>query len=71
MAEIESLGTALPKEMARVRDKVMPIYIQIGQPGILALSMMRNSLDAATKALAEGDIVGMIRAFEDLRGYSV
>ena len=71
MAEFETLGTALPKEMARVRDQVMPAYIQIGQPGTLALSMMRHSLDAATKALAEGDIVGMIRAFEDLRGYSV
>jgi hypothetical protein len=65
-AEVVSLGEALPKQMARVRDEVMPSYIEIGQPGQFALAMMRNSLDRATKALAEGDVVQMIRAYEEL-----
>ena len=66
-----SLGEQLPKEMTRVRDEVMPAYIEIGAPGALALMMMRQSLDAAQKAMAEGDVIEMIRAYEDLKGYSL
>lgn len=63
------LGEALPAEIARVRDQVMPAYIAIGAQGSFALAMMRTSLDAAIKALAEGDVVAMMRAYEDLKGY--
>lgn len=70
-AQIDTLGDALPREMARVRDEVMPAYIEIGAPGTIALMLMRVSLDAATKALAEGDVVAMLAAYEDLKGYSV
>lgn len=66
-----SLGEALPQEMARVRDKVIPAYLEIGPAGALALHMMRMSLDAAAQALAAGDVVAMISALEDLRGYSL
>lgn len=68
--EPQSLGEALPKEMARVRDEVMPAYIAIGPPGIFALTMMRADLDLAAKALAEGDVVAMIRVYESLKGYN-
>jgi hypothetical protein len=67
----ESLGEALPREMARVRDEVMPAYQQIGGVGIFALTMMRQSLDAATKAMAEGDTIAMIQAYQDLKEYKV
>jgi hypothetical protein len=66
-----SLGEALPAEMARVRDKVMPAYIEIGPAGAIALMMMRHSLDVAAKALAEGDVAAMIAAHEDLKGYEL
>jgi hypothetical protein len=66
-----SLGEALPREMARVRDDVMPIYQQIGGPGVFALMMMRQSLDAAAKAMAEGDTIAMIQAYQDLKEYHV
>jgi hypothetical protein len=65
----DTLGEALPREMARVRDKVMPAYVSVGDPGKFALAMMRASLDAAAKAMAEGDVVAMLRAHEDLKGY--
>lgn len=65
----KSLGTELPKEMARVRDVVMPSYIEIGPPGLFALTMMRADLDAAARAMMEGDVVGMLRAYESLKGY--
>lgn len=66
----ESLGEALPREMARVRDEVMPAYLAIGPAGTIALTLMRADLDRATKALAEGDTIEMIRVFESLKGYT-
>lgn len=68
---MESLAEALPKEMARIRDDVMPAYIAIGPSGAFALAMMRRDLDAAAKAMAEGDTVAMIRMLESLRGYKL
>ncbi len=65
----DTLGEALPKEIARVRDQVMPAYIAIGPAGAFALAMMRQSMDAASKTMIEGDTVAMIRAYEDLKGY--
>lgn len=64
-----SLGEALPLEMARVRDRVMPIYQSIGQGGAFALASMRNDLDLAAKAMAEGDVVEMLRLYRSLKSY--
>ena len=66
----DTLGDALPREMARVRDAVMPVYQSIGPAGAFALAMMRRDLDAAAKALAEGDVVAMLAAHESLKGYT-
>jgi hypothetical protein len=66
-----SLGESLPAEMARVRDRVMPAYAEIGPAGAFGLMMMRRSLDLAAKALAEGDVVAMIAAHEDLKSYKL
>ena len=65
---IETLGDALPKEMARVRE-LMPMYREIGPAGSFALAMMEASLQAAERASCAGDVVGMLRALSDLRGY--
>lgn len=63
-----SLGEELPKEMKRVRDELLPIYDAI-PTGIFAATLMRAALDRATKALAEGDVVEMIRVYEELRDF--
>lgn len=68
---MSSLGEELPKEMARVRDKVMPAYLEIGPAGMFALTMMRAELDAAAKAMMEGDAVGMMQAYEALKEYEL
>lgn len=65
----DTLGDALPREMARVRDQVMPAYLEIGAPGLFALTMMRADLDLAARAMAEGDVVAILRAYESLKGY--
>jgi hypothetical protein len=55
--------------MARVSDVLMPIYRGIGPAGGFALALMRNSLDRAAKAIAEGDTVEMIRAYKELKEF--
>ena len=67
----DTLGDALPREMTRVRDEIMPAYIAIGPPGAIALAMMRADLDTAQKAMIEGDVVAMMRAYDSLKGYSL
>ena len=67
--EPTSLGHELPKEMARVRDVVMPQYAAIGPSAAFALAFMRQDLDAAAKALAEGDVIAMIRVYQKLKEY--
>lgn len=67
----QSLGEALPLEMARVRDKVMPFYVEIGPPGIFALALMRQALDGAAKAMAEGDVVAMVHWYQELKGFEL
>ena len=66
---METLGEALPKEMARVRDELMPMYQSIGPAGGFALALMRNSLDKAAQAMAAGDLPMMIRAYEELKSF--
>jgi hypothetical protein len=67
----QKLGDALPAEMARVRDEVMPAYVAIGPAGAFALAGMRADLDAAAKAMIEGDTIAMIRVYDSLKGWHV
>lgn len=66
---MSNLGEELPKEMARVRDDVMPAYQHIGVAGQFALTLMRSSLDRAARAMAEGDLPEMISVYKDLKNY--
>jgi len=67
----KSLGEALPEEMARVRDEVMPAYREVGAPGAFALEMMRQALDGAAKALAGGDTIAAAHWYGELKGFSL
>ena len=66
---MNTLGDELPKEMARVRDVLMPQYLSIGPAGGFALAMMRAALDRAAKAMAEGDLPAMIHAYQELKDF--
>jgi hypothetical protein len=63
----ESLADALPKEIERVQS-LIPIYEEI-PTGVFAATMMRQSIKAACNAMMSGDVVGMIRSYEDLKEY--
>jgi hypothetical protein len=70
----ETLGEGLPREMARVRDEILPQFLALrGMPNVIVdpqIAIMRAELDAAAKAMIEGDVVAMLRAYESLKGYS-
>lgn len=63
---MESVGTALPKEMARVRE-VLGHYKEIGPAGKWGAAMIEQSLRMADEAVISGDIVAILRAYEDLK----
>lgn len=67
---MRTLADALPEEQARVRRLAQryrdPILNGAGE---LAAQMMDASLDAAEKAVASGDVLAMMLAHDDLKGY--
>ena len=65
-----TLGDELCKEMKRVRDTLIPLYTEIGPAGAFALMCMRHDLDKAARAMAEGDVVEMMRCYDSLKSYS-
>ena len=67
---MESLAEALLKEQARVRELIV-MYRDpaLNGAGNLAAAMMEQSLAAADRAIVSGDVVSMIRCYEDLKGY--
>jgi len=65
-----TLADALMAEIKRVRDHVMPAYLEIGESGRPGLALMRIELDHAVRALAEQNAEACIRSLESLKGYT-
>lgn len=66
----DTLGDALPREIARVRDEVMPAYQDIGPAGYFVIGAMQADIAHANDAIAAGDIVAMARAYARLTEYT-
>jgi len=64
--EMNTLGNALPREMARVRE-VLKHYYEIGPSGAFGAMMIEAELKAADEAVMSGDVVAMIRAYRALK----
>lgn len=65
-----TLGEALPIEITRVRDIVLPQYIETGAAGMFAIAMMRAELERASMAMIDGDLVEMCRSLEALKEFA-
>lgn len=68
-----SLATALPDEINRVRELQAQYRLLDGMPNVMAapaIAMMERSLQNAIGVLGSGDVIGMMRAYEDLKGFS-
>lgn len=67
----DTLGDALPRKMAEIRDVHIPAYEAIGPAGVFAVTMMKRDLDRAARALAEGDVVEMMSVYRELEEYQL
>lgn len=65
----ESLGTAYPVEQARVR-KLLGIYKEIGPAGAFGAHMIEGVLRRADEAAISGDVVAMIRSYQEMQDCS-
>lgn len=66
---METLGGALPREQARVRE-ILGHYREIGPAGAFGATMIEQSLQKADKAVMSGDVVEMAAAYKDLQEIS-
>lgn len=62
----ETLGEALPKEIARVRELLCE-YKRLGPVGIFGATMIEQDLKEADEAMITGDIVAMVRVYKKLK----
>lgn len=67
---VTTLAEALPQEIARVRNELIPVYERYPGAG-LAVWMMRKDIEKAEQAIAVQDVVEMMRAYEALKGYQL
>ncbi len=69
---MSSLAEALPAEIERVIE-VRSMYEEMRKyPNVIVepqIAMMSASISTAIKAAASGDIIEMLRAYEDLKGW--
>jgi hypothetical protein len=68
-----SLGEALPQEINRVRALQDEYKAMRRMPGLLvepAIALMEASIQNAVRVSTEGDVVEMLRAYEDLKGFT-
>lgn len=63
----QTLADALPEEIQRCQQLLVE-YAAIGPAGAFASMMIRADIAAAHKAMMDGDVVEMIRAYEALKG---
>lgn len=68
--ETNDVGHALMAEITRVRDQVMPAYLELGESGRVAVELMRLHMDAAVRALAYQDAPACIQLLVTLKGYA-
>lgn len=61
-----NLAEALPKEQARVRE-VLGCYKDIGHHGAFGTNIIEITLRKADEAVASGDVVAMLRSYEELK----
>jgi hypothetical protein len=66
---IETLGDALPQEIERNR-RLLKAYEEIGPAGLFAHTLISQEIRAAEKAITDGDVVAMIRAYNALKDNS-
>jgi hypothetical protein len=65
---MNTIAEDLPKEQQRCRE-ILENAQALGLAGGFLATQLKQSLSHAERAAAEGDVVAMIRAYEDLQSY--
>jgi len=65
---VTTIGEALPYEMRRCRQ-ILVHAKEIGPEGAFLAHMLQLALLQAERAMANGDVVGMIAAYEELKDF--
>ena len=68
---MSTLGDELPRQITRVRDELIPAYLECGSGGSFAVAMMRADLDEASRAMIEGDVAAMLRICQKLKEWQL
>lgn len=66
MSIATSVGEDFPKQYARVRE-VLGYYKEIGPAGAIGAALIEHSLKQADEAMASGDVLKILIAYDDLR----
>ena len=70
---MSSLGLELPKEINRVRELQDQYKSMRGMPNVMvepAIALMEHAIHSAIEAQGSGDVIAMLRAYEDLKGFT-
>lgn len=63
---MNTLGDDFPKQQARVRE-VLGYYKEIGPAGAFGAAMIEATLRRADEAAISGDVVAMLRVYQELK----
>lgn len=63
---MSSLGEEFPKMQAQVRE-ILGYYRELGAAGAFGAAMIEATLQRADAAAVSGDVVAMIRSFEEMK----
>lgn len=65
--EVATLGSMFPLEQRRCRE-LLKQYTAIGPSGAFGYAMIEMVLQRADQAASSGDVVAMLRSYEEMRG---
>jgi hypothetical protein len=69
LSTMPSLGEELPKEQQRVRELVKLYTGLPGNAGVPAAMLMEQVLTETEQAVMNGDVVKMLKCYEQLQGF--
>lgn len=64
---MSSVGEDFPNEQARVRE-LLSQYREIGPNGAFGAFMIQQVLERADRAAISGDVIEILRSYEELKG---
>ena len=68
LPSVETATWMCPTSRVAVNDELLPLYDAI-PTGVFAATLMRQALTRAEQASASGDVVAMLRCYDELKGF--